>query len=347
MKEYKIVGIDLAKTQFHLVAFDENRQVVMKKGIRRTDFLTKLDTLFPRPQTFAFEACGGANHLAQYLLAKEHQVVMLKPKDVKAYAKSRQKNDSNDALAIAKAGLDPDLKHVVPKTPQQQEVCYLHKIRQQVISQRIQKSNALQTSLQEMGFVVVCGKSRFAQGAADYVHQAYEQGFISSVMYEEMNIECEAIVELMSREKALDNKIIAQNKQCQEAQRLETIPGIGPINASLLSNKSKQGYKDAKEFAASLGLVPKQYTTGGVIKLGGITKQGDRYARTMLIQAGRTIVMRTFKPNVPEDRLYRYAQRLRGTGKHFNVICVAVANKLARIVYACATQGVSYMNQAE
>jgi transposase len=94
-------------------------------------------------------------------------------------------------------------------------------------------------------------------------------------------------------------------------------------------------YETAKDFAASLGLVPKQNTTGGTLRLGSITKQGDRYARTMLIQAGRTLVMRTFKPDAPQERLYHFVERLKKSGKHFNVICVAVANKLARIAYAC------------
>jgi transposase len=101
-------------------------------------------------------------------------------------------------------------------------------------------------------------------------------------------------------------------------------------------------YKTAKDFAASLGLVPKQNTTGGTIRLGSITKQGDRYARTMLIQGARAVVMRTYKPNVPQDRLYQFAQKLKNMGKPFNVICVAVANKLARIAYACVMKKENY-----
>ena len=102
-------------------------------------------------------------------------------------------------------------------------------------------------------------------------------------------------------------------------------------------------YDSAKDFAASLGLVPKQNTTGGIIRLGSITKQGDRYARTMLIQAGRSIVMRSFKSNIPSDAIYQFAERLKESGKSFNVICVAVANKLARIAYSCVIKKTVYI----
>jgi transposase len=124
---------------------------------------------------------------------------------------------------------------------------------------------------------------------------------------------------------------------------LLTIPGIGPINASILSTKPVEIYDSAKDFAASLGLVPKQNTTGGKVVLGGITKQGDRYTRTMLIQAGRSLVMRSCKGEVPPFALYEFIARLKEKGKAFNVIAVAVANELARIAYACMTEKVAYI----
>lgn len=219
---------------------------------------------------------------------------------------------------------------------------YLHKTRQNVIRQRIQRSNSIMTSLQEFGFIVLCGKAKFAKECKDYVLKAYEDHSIGRVIYQEMVSDCDEIEQLIKREKELNKKIIASNKQSEKAKLLETIPGIGPINASILSNKPMQTYETSRDFAASLGLVPKQSTTGGNIKLGGITKQGDRYARTMLIQAGRSIVMRLQKANPPKDKLYNWAKALQKTGKKFNVICVAVANKLARIAYACIIKGVGY-----
>jgi len=342
MTDYKVIGIDLAKTKLHLVGMNDAQEIVMKKSIRTKDFFDQLPLLFAPNQTFAFEACGGCHYTAQRLQELEHQVILLKPKDVKPYAKSRQKNDINDAITICKASLDPLIMPVKPKSKQQQEISYLHKARQNIIQQRIQRSNSILTSLQEFGYSVQCGKASFAKNCKNYVEAALEQGFITNTIYDQMLMDCEEICSLLSREKGLDKEICLKNKQSQQAQLLETIPGIGPINASILSNKAMECYHTAKDFAASLGLVPKQNTTGGNIQLGSITKQGDRYARTMLIQAGRAIVMRTFKPNIPNDRIYQFAEKLRKKGKHFNVICVAVANKLARIAYACVMKNQHY-----
>jgi len=342
MKNYTIIGIDLAKTKFHIAALNEQNKVVLKQAISRNDFIEKLDLLFMPNQTFAFEACGGAHNIGQILTEAGHKVIALKTKDVKAYAKTRQKNDINDAIAICKAASDPDLKHVKLKDKEEQTISYLHKTRQNVIQQRIQRSNSIMTSLQEFGFIVKCGKAIFAKECEDYVSQAYEENFINAEVQNEMLKDCNEIALLLIREKELTKLITSKNKESQKAQLLETIPGIGPINASILGNKPMELYETAKDFAASLGLVPKQNTTGGQIQLGRITKQGDRYARTMLIQAGRSVVMRSFKASPPQDALYDLVARLKKKGKKFNIICVAVANKLARIAYGCVMKGSSY-----
>jgi transposase len=342
MQDYTVVAIDLAKTKFHIAALDESHKVVFKKALSRKEFIEKLAEMFAPSQTFAFEACGGAHNIGQILVEAGHKVIALKPRDVKAYAKSRQKNDTNDAIAICKAALDPDLKHVVLKSKEQQVVAYLHKSRENVIQQRIQRSNSLLTSLQEFGFVIICAKTKFAKHCKDYVLEGYSKGFICDIVKEEMLNDCQEIEELLKREKELDDLIAFKNKGCEKAKILSEISGIGPINASILSIKPMESYETAKDFAASLGLVPKQNTTGGNVKLGGITKQGDSYARKMLIQAGRSVVMRAYKENPPKGSLYDLVARLREKGKKFNVIAVAVANKLARIAYACVTKKVRY-----
>ncbi len=248
MNNYKVIGIDLAKTKFHLAAIDHNQEVVLKKAIKRTEFFEQLSILFPQSQTFAFEACGGSHYTAQRLQEFGHKVVLLKPRDVKPYARSRQKNDVNDAIAICKASQDPNLMRVQPKSKQQQEISYLHKSRQNTIQQRIQRSNSLITSLQEFGYVVTCGKSNFAKGCQSFVNKALEGGFISKSIYKQMIIDCKEIDQLMLREKALAKEIASKNRLSQAAKSLETIPGIGPINASILSNKPMESYKNAKDF---------------------------------------------------------------------------------------------------
>lgn len=175
MSNYKVIGIDLAKKNFAIAAINESNKVLFKKSITRKDFFdTEINNLEPG-QTFAFEACGGAHYAAKKLKEAGHKVIVLKAKDVKPYAKLRQKNDKNDAIAIAKAACDPDLMHVEPKTPDQQLVSYLHKARQNVIQQRIQRSNSLITSLFEFGYLVQCGKAKFARICKDYVQEALYQ----------------------------------------------------------------------------------------------------------------------------------------------------------------------------
>lgn len=344
MTKYNIIGIDLAKRKFYIVAIDENRKAVLKKSITREDFFSKFIDEFSEPQTFAFEACGGCHYVAQILKEKGHKVIILKAKDIKAYAKVKQKNDSNDALAICKAALDPELMQVHAKSQQEQVVSYIHKSRQNIIQQRIQISNSILSSLQEFGYIVKVGKSRFAKECKNYIEDALEKKYFLIEVYNEMLKDCEEIEKLLKRELELDVQIAQKNKESTIATNLETIPGIGPINASILSNKPMSSYKSAKDFAASLGLVPKQNTTGGNIKLGSITKQGDRYARTMLVQGARTVVMRSHRKDFSKktDSIYKFIERLENKGKGYNVICIAVANKLARIAYSCYINGVSY-----
>jgi len=342
MSNYKVIGIDLAKRKFHYAVINLSNEVIIKKAIGRNDFYAQAGLLFPAGSTFAFEACSGSHYTAQRLQQLGHKVILLKPKDVKPYAKSRQKNDKNDSIAICKAACDPELKHVRPKTRDNQEVSYLHKSRKNIIQQRIQRSNSLITALLEFGYLVECGKSKFAKSCKEYVEEGFTQNFLPYDVYQEMLLDCNEIEALIGREKKIDKVIVSRNKNSSAAKILKTIPGIGPINASILSIKPVESYDSAKDFAASLGLVPRQNTTGGTIKLGGISKQGDRYARTQLIQAARTIVMRVMRPNPPVNSLYEFATKLKQKGKAFNLVCVAVANKLARIAYACLTKGVEY-----
>lgn len=342
MGNYKLIGIDLAKKKFHFAAMDKDGKIILKKKINRQDFFEQLSNLFPNLETFAFEACSGCHYTAQKLQTLGHTVILLKPKDVKAYAKSRQKNDINDAIAICEAACNPNIMRVNVKDRAEQEIAYLHKARQNTIQQRVQRSNSLMTSMVEFGYVPNCKKAEFARGYLVYLEEAYKEGFLPKAVYEQMLIDGQEIEQLLKRERQLDKAIEVQNRKSPKAKILQTIPGIGPINASILSIKPVELYETAKDFAASLGLVPKQHTTGGRIVLGSITKQGDRYARTILIQGGRAIVMRYSKDNPPKEPIYELVARLKKAGKPFNVICVAVANKLARIAYGCMLQHKEY-----
>ena len=197
----------------------------------------------------------------------------------------------------------------------------------------------------EFGVVPKASKTTFSRHASEHVQQAYDRQEIPEAVYVLLMMEADEVKILLGKEAQLDKQIQAQNKQSPKAKLLESIPGIGPINASILSIQPTQTYQTGKDFAASLGLVPKQFTTGGKIQLGSITKQGNRYVRTMLIQGARSIVMRTCKDNFPQEALFVWAKKLYGL-KGFNVACVAVANKLARLTWVCAQKNESYRHAA-
>ena len=341
MDNYKIIAIDLAKTIFHICVINTKGERTLQKKLHRDELLGFINKTFPKGLTVAMEACAGCHYWGQQLERLGFKVLLLKTKDVLVYAKSRQKNDNNDALAIAKAALDPELKPVNLKSIAQQTICFLHKTRANTIANRVQKSNSIMSSLMEFGVVPKCSKTTFAKHATEYIKQAFEAKEIPKDIYVLLIKEAEEVKELFSKETMLDKQIKAQNCLSPRAHILESIPGIGPINASILSIQPLESYQTAKDFAASLGLVPKQYTTGGKIQLGSITKQGNRYVRTMLIQGARSIVMRTCKEKIPNGAIFVWAKKLYGR-KGFNVACVAVANKLARLAYACGTKNKSY-----
>ena len=180
MTDYKIVGIDLAKTKFHLVALNSKGEKVLSKQVLREELLIYIQTTFSKETLLAMEACGGCHYWGQELEALGYPVKLLKPKDVKPYAKIRQKNDINDALAIAKTALDLNLKPVHLKNKSEQAISFLHKVRSNTIRDRVQKSNSIQTSLMEFGFVAKVKKSVFSKEARLHIQQAYDNNLIRS-----------------------------------------------------------------------------------------------------------------------------------------------------------------------
>jgi transposase len=341
MEYNTIAGIDLAKNIMHVVVTDKSRKIVKKFKAKRADFLCAISKLDP-DILIAMEACSSSNYWAQEITRLSYEVRLMKTKDVKTYASSKQKNDYNDALAIAKAARDPELQTVKPKSKAEQDISLMHKTRQNTIRDRVQKTNSLMSSLYEYGYVTKLSKGKFCTACDSEVKKAYQENFISQQTYKILKADCREIAALCEKEKLLDKLIAQSNKQSAKATKLQNILGIGPINASCLSNTAMENYQTPRDFAASLGLVPKQNTSGDKTVLGSITKQGDRYARTMLIQAGRSVVIRAKRVKNPTDKLLIWTQKKIAEGKHFNVICVGVANKLARIAHCVVTNNTEY-----
>ena len=341
MKSSIIAGIDLAKKIFHIVKVDDAGKMIEKKKVIREEFLSYIAT-FEKDTLVAMEACSGCHYWAQEISQMGYAVKLLKTKDVNVYAQSRQKNDFNDALAITKAARDPELKNVHAKNTYEQDISFLHKTRRNTIRDRVQKTNSMISTLYEYGYMTALSKLRFCQGCKNEVEVAYEEGYIREDVYGMLLEECDEIFALCAKEKTIDKRIVAQNKQNSKALKLQKIMGIGPINASILSIAPMEGYPEAREFSASIGLVPRQHTSGDQIMLGSITKQGDRYMRTMLIQGARSIAMRAKNAQNPQDKLLIWAQKKFREGKPFNLICVGLANKLARIAYAVIINNTEY-----
>jgi len=341
MNTHNTFGIDLAKRIFHIVQLDHNGKKVLSLKLDRNkmhEFITKI----PKKSVIAMEACSGCHYWAQQAGKAGLTVKVLKTTDVKAYAKTKQKNDSNDALAIAKAARDPELKAVTPKSPEEQYIMLLHKLRSNSIQNRIKKSNSLMAVLAEFGYIAKCNKSTFGKIAEAEIISAFQQEYISNESKELLLLEAAEIMREYAKEHELDKLIIAKNKTNEKAKLLQTITGIGPINASILSISPIESYESPRDFSASLGLVPSQSTTGGKVSLGRITKKGACYNRTMLIQAGRSVAMQARIQKNPTDKLIIWAKKLHLQGKEFNKVCVAIANKLARISHAVVCNGSAY-----
>lgn len=337
-----IIGIDLAKNSMHLVQVDQNGKKIGYQKVTRDELIAYLSNL-DKSSLVAMEACGGANYWSQEIAKLGLQVKLMKTKDVKVYATSKQKNDYNDALAICKAARDPELKTVLLKSKEEQDIKFLHKIRSNTIRDRVQKTNSTISSLCEYGYNTKLSKNKFCKSCMLEVELAYSKGYINSGIRSILLLECKEIEDLYDKEKTLEKLIISNNKQSEKATRLQTIFGIGAINASCLSVAPMESYPTPRDFAASLGLVPKQHSSGDKIVLGGITKQGDRYARTMLIQAARTIAIRAKSDKESKDKLVQWAVKKFAENKSYNIICVGLANKLARIAYAVVTNGSEYV----
>lgn len=336
MNNITTIGLDLAKRNFHFVVLNKDGKKISGHKADRADLISQLLKFPPTDTVIAMEACGGSHYWARLLMSLNFDVKVLKTVDVKAYAKTRQKNDMNDALSIAKTALDKDIKPIAIKSQDQQTIALVHQTRERCIKTRIKYSNALMANLHEFGYVTPPGHATFAKNATEHVNAAVEQGFVQDPVVTQILLEeAKEITRLLCKEKNITKQIAALNKENALAQRLMTIPGIGDIVASALSTLNIAMYETARDFAASLGLVPSQHTTGGQIRLSSITKTGNRYVRKMLVQGARCILIGESKGRGKEDTLISWGYRKRA-GKGFNVASVALANKIARIAFALA-----------
>jgi transposase len=325
-----MIGLDTAKSVFQVHGVDETGKMEIRRKLRRSELI-----LFFEKQevcTVVMEACGAAHHWARVLSSLGHEVKLIAPEAVRPFVKKGKKNDPADAAALCEAASRPDMKFVPVKTIEQQGILALHSARSLLVKQQTMLANAMRGLATEFGLTVPQGIGRLAElfllvDADKAFPEKARQVF--TALFEH----CPALAASIS---AFEAEIVAHARHDETARRLATIPGVGPITASLIAaTVADIGlFKSARHFAAWLGLVPRQYSTGGKTRLGRITKTGNRDIRRLLVLGATSMVYRAPQWNSVAGMWTRGVLERRPV----RLVTVALANKMARIAWALMTR---------
>ena len=328
------IGLDIAKNVFQVHGIDASEKVVVRKQLRRSQVLAFFKAL--PPCLVGMEACATAHYWGRELTKLGHQVRLMPAKDVKAYVK-RNKNDAADAEAICEAVRRPTMRFVQIKSAEQQGRLMLHRTRDLLMRQRTQVINALRAHLAELGIVAAQGRDGIKELltliASEQDARLPVDAHTSLVV---LAAELQAMQTMIG---SIEKRLMAQHRANEASRRLESIPGIGVIGATAIvaTVPDPKVFRSGRDFAAWVGLVPRQDSTGGKQKLGPISKQGDRYLRRILV-VGACAVLR-YARQKPEK--YPWLIQLLAR-KPFKVVAVALANKMARVAWALLAKGGTY-----
>ena len=337
MSEIKRIGIDTSKAVFTLHAIDQADRPLLRVNLRRAQMLPFFKK---RPRTeVALEACGSAHHWARKLIALGHDVRLIPPQYVKPYVK-RAKNDRNDAEAICEAAGRPDMRFVLAKSEAQQADGLVLKVRETLLGQRTRLINTLRGHAAEFGVIAARGTSQVAPLLAAVAAEAS----LPPAAKEMLALLGEEIEHLDGRLKELEAKLLAMHRANAISQLLASIPGIGPIIALTLAIEiDPKAFQSGRHLAAWLGLTPREHSTGGKQRLGGISRAGHERLRALLV-VGATAVIR--HASRADSRLASEWLRQLLSRKPRKLAAVALANKMARIVWAVMTRGEAYRSSA-
>lgn len=332
MSESALIGIDLGKHSFHLHGQDKLGREVFRKKFSRQQMMTLFGNL--PACTVVMEACAGAHFVARQLMAMGHEAKLISPQFVRPFVKGN-KNDFVDAEAICEAASRPSMRFVSPKTEAQQTLSVLHRLRESLVRDRTKTANQMHGFLLEFGISLPKGLAIMKRLAS--ILAEHELPVRLTVLLQRLH---EHFCYLDEQIKALDKELASQLADDDLGSRLLSLPCVGPITASLLAVEVGDGqqYKCSRDFAASVGLVPRQYSTGGRANLLGISKRGDKHLRQLLVQCARVYMQRL---EHQKGALADWVRSLLGR-RHSNVVACALANKLARIAWALAAHHTQY-----
>jgi transposase len=335
MTEITRIAIDTSKAVFTLHAVDKTGRAVVRRNLRRQEVVPFFKKL--APVEVALESCGGSHHWGRTLQALGHSVRLIPPQYVKPFVK-RGKNDRNDAEAISTASAQPGMSSVPIKSAEQQANAMLLSVRALLIEHRTRLVNCLRGHASEFGIVAPLGDKGVAQLLSEVASDASLPGPAAEGL---ALLGCE-LGQLQERLGEIDAKLMVRHKAMSTSKRLAGLPGIGPIGAlNLALRVDFSQFQSGRHFAAWLGLTPKDHSSGGKRRMGGISRAGDERLRQLLV-LGATAVIRHAKPGKASEWLLKLLAR-----KPRKLAAVALANKMARIVWAMMTSGEAYRPPAK
>jgi transposase len=331
----KVIGLDIAKDVFVMVGLDRNGKVIWKRKLWRDQLLPAFREL--EPTAVGIEACAGSHYWARAIAELGHDVKLIAAQHTRAYV-TGNKNDTNDAAAIAEARSRSSTKYVPINTAAQQDLQMLHRARSALMKERTGMINRIRAFAGEYGRVFARGVAKFRDGLKAWLADP-ENGLSGAALetFRELKAQLD---DKQQRIQEYERRLHRAAKD-EKAQKLMEIPGVGPIIATavLASVADARHYRSGRDFAANLGLVPREHSSGGKQRLYGLNGKGDAYLRTQIIHGCRSALR--CAGNKP-DQLLRWASKV-GERRSFNVAAVALANKTARVIWALLAHGRSYV----
>ena len=327
------VGLDLAKNVFQVHAIDVRGKVVLRKQLKRNE-VSRFFVNLP-PCVIGMEACASSHHWGRMLERFGHTARLMAPQFVKPYVKSN-KTDMADAEAICEAVARPNMRFVPIKSVEQQSVMSLHRVRQSFVRARTAQANQIRGLLGEMGLVIPQGISHIARRVPALLEDASND---LPAGFRELIQRLTDHLQVLDRQvDEIHRQIVGWGRSCELSQKLQKMPGIGPLTATALvaTIADARSFKNGRQMSAWLGLVPRQQSSGGKPTLLGISKRGDTYLRTLLIHGARSVILaaKRRKESREDTWLAKLLER-----RHVNIAAVALANKNARILWALMAHG--------